>query len=210
MGLTLIGGDEPYLIDNSKRTLIGTFELADLNYMTSDVLDAEVLEHLFACPVMDDRRAALVRINHLKEADNDTFREYLKNPVGTLIIQFKEYDARSAFFQELCRKKLLILHNKEKLHSDQIQTFLVKQITHRGNKITPDALKALLERSCYQENDSMNLYVLLGYLNSLCALGNPVTKDMVCSIVPQYHNEDIFGIAKMILAKDIEGLTILQ
>lgn len=208
MKIELIGGDEPYMIDMRRKQLIRKLQMPDLNFYKSDVLDEKVLEHLQTCPIVDEEKVAFVRLEHLREADNSLFPKLSALTSGLLIIQFQDYDGRSSFFKEVKAKGLVKLYLKENYSDKQVQDYLTKIAGNKGISFEAGAMELLLSRTCYRENEDVNLYTLIGYIKSLSALGNPIRKEHVCAIVTEYHSEDVFGIAKMILSKDLNGLRL--
>lgn len=205
MSVVLIGGDEPYLIDAKRKSLIGTMQMPELNFMSSEVLDASVVNHLTTYPVVDERRVALITVQKLDEINNSFFEECCSIQDGLLIAVFHTYDGRSSFYKEMNKKGLLHLCTKQKAFPS-LSNFLIKRAQAAGVVFQKGAVEEFLRRVDYLENDGVNIYTLLGYLESLKALNNSITCDDVMAVVPEYVREQIFNIVDMIQKKNLDGL----
>ena len=87
-------------------------------------------------------------------------------------------------------------------------SFLMKRAEKMGVTFQNDVLQEFLQRINYLENEGVSIYTIIGYLESLAALGSTVTSDAVASVVPAYQSEKVFGIVDLILAKDLSGLCV--
>ena len=139
--------------------------------------------------------------------DNQFLQEYLDAPEGQLIVRFKDYDGRSALFKKMRKLGCLELCTKESV-VQSLRGFVLKKATQKGFCFEDVALDLFLQRLDYAENEEVNLFTVLGYMKSLSALGKVVTQEMVCTVVPAHFNENVFGIARMIVAGDVDGLKV--
>ena len=206
MSVVLIGGDEPYLVDVKRKSLIGKMQMPELNLLSTELLDETVLDHLTTCPVMDEQRLAVVTVEKLADADNEFFKECLDAVNGLLIVLFRSYDGRSAFFKQVQKDGLLHLCTKQEA-APSLGQFLLKRAAKSGVSFQEGAIAELLRRVDYLENDSVNIYTLLGYLESLKALNTSITVEDVKTIVSEHAREQVFGIVDMIQNKNLHGLT---
>lgn len=205
MSIVLIGGDEPYLIDAKRKSLIGTMQMPELNFMNSEILDSSVVNHLTTYPVVDERRVALLTVQKLDEINNSFFEDCCSMQDGLLIVVFHTYDGRSSFYKEMNKKGLLHLCTKHKAFPS-LSNFIVKRAQAAGIVFQKGAVEELLRRVDYLENDEVNIYTLLGYLESLKALSNTITCENVMAVVPEYVREQVFNIVDMIQKKNLDGL----
>ena len=104
MSVIFIGGDEPYLVDAKRKSLIGEMQMPELNLLTTEVLNESVLDHLDTYPVIDEKRVAVVTVEKLADANNDFLQECRSTSNGLLLVVFKTYDGRNAFYKELKKK----------------------------------------------------------------------------------------------------------
>lgn len=206
MSIVLIGGDEPYLIDVKRESLIGTMQLPELNFMSTEMLDASVAAHLATCPIMDERRVAVVTVQKLEEIDNPFFAECRNIQGSLLIVVFHSYDGRNTFYKQMNKEGILHLCTKQKAFPS-LSNFLLKRAEKAGLVFQNGAMEELLRRVDYLENDGVNIYTLLGYLESLKALNNSITCENIKAIVPEYVREQIFSIVDLIQKRNLKGLT---
>ena len=207
-GIYFIGGSEPYLVDCQKISLIGKFSVRELNYMESTSFTEEVFQFLHMYPIGDDRKVVYITVGNLSEMDTPLFREYQKNPsvFGRLVIRFLAYDARRTFYKELKKEGLLQLFDKESA-TLKLSEFIEKRAAKKGVSFSDkEALALFLERENYANREDITLYNLMGDLNNLIALGNPITQENICLVVPDNVKDNVFGIAGQIVKRDIFGL----
>ena len=205
MSVVFIGGDEPYWVDTKKQALIGTLQMPELNLLLTESLDPSVVDHLNTYPVIDDKRVAVVTVDKLTDASNDSLKECMENENGLLVVIFKSYDGRNSFYKELKKEGRLLLCNKQDA-APSLPSFLVKRAAKIGSCFEENALQEFLQRMSYVENEGINIYTVIGYLESMAALNPNITVENVRAIVPAYQSEKIFGIVDMLLAKDLSGL----
>ena len=101
MSVVFIGGDEPYWVDAKKQSLIGVLQMPELNLLQTEILDQSVVEHLNTYPIIDSQRVAVVAVDKLTDANNDSLKECIENENGLLVVTFKSYDGRNSFYKEL-------------------------------------------------------------------------------------------------------------
>ena len=206
MSIVLISGDEPYLIDVKRESLVGTMQLPELNFMSTETLDASVVAHLTTYPVIDKRRVALVTVQKLEEINNPFFEECRNIQDSLLIVVFRSYDGRNTFYKQLDKEGIIYLCTKQKA-LPSLSNILLKRASKAGIVFQKGAMEELLKRVDYLENDGVNIYTLLGYLDSLKALNNSITCESIQAVVPAYIREQVFGVVNLIQKRNIEGLT---
>ena len=207
MSVIFIGGDEPYLVDAKRKSLIGEMQMPELNLLTTEVLNEAVLDHLDTCPIVDEKRVAVVTVEKLADADNDFLNECRSTSNGLLLVVFKTYDGRNAFYKELKKNGDLVLCNKQDA-APSLASFLMKRAEKMGVTFQNGILQEFLQRINYLENEGVNIYSIIGYLESLAALNPIITSASLSAVVPSYQSENVFGIVDLILAKDLSGLRI--
>lgn len=205
MSVIFIGGDEPYLVDAKRKSLLGDLQMPELNLLTTEILDEAVLDHLNTYPVIDDKRVAVVTVEKLADADNDILKECMGISDALLLVIFKSYDGRNTFYKELKKSGVLFLCNKQEA-AKSLSSFLLKRAEKIGVIFQDCVLQEFLQRMDYMENDGVNIYTIIGYLESMAALGSTITSESVEAAVPAYQSENVFGIVDLILSKDLPGL----
>jgi len=207
-GIYFIGGSEPYLVDCQRIALVGKLSVKELNFLETDVFDTEVINFLNTFPMGDDRKVVYLTIEDLSELDVKVFHSYKKkpSPFGCLIVRFRKYDARKSFYKTLKEEGLLQLFDKESV-AFKLSEFITSRAAKMGATFADDSvLNTFIERENYANQDSVTLYNILGDLKNLASLSSVITMEAVCSLIADNEKDNVFGIAKLIVNKDISGL----
>lgn len=202
-----IGGNESYLIDRQKTILIGKLNEPALNYMEAAGFDENVVMFLNSYPIGDVRKVAYVVVDNISECDLPLFRAYLENDstFATLIVRFREYDSRKAFYKWLAKGNLIHLFNKEQASAEL--TALVKKLADENGAIfTQGALTEFLRRENYDNREDITIYNILNDLKNLITYNKQITLQNVQLLVPENEQDKRFGLARMIAKGDIVGL----
>lgn len=207
--IKILLGNEPCLIDYQKRKFIHGISIPELNLKTADVFTEDIIDFLRSCPIIDSFKAAVINLDDLRDLDTPVFAGYRNAPVkdSALVVTAREYDARTSFFKSCSRDGLLEIHDKKEA-INWIPSLLSKKAAKRGVSFSGNALSVFMEQENYIEREDITLYTLLNDLNSLTALGNPVTEDMVHYFMKKNQVNDVFGVASMVARRDTAALRL--
>lgn len=206
--ISILCGNEPYLIDCQKLSLIGKLALPELNFMETSSIHEDVFLFLRTMPIEDTRKVVFMDLENLSELDCPLFHTYKKKPssCGCLIVRVRKYDGRKTFYKELKKEGYIQVFDKD-MAVLKLPEFIEKRLIKKGNSFdSKGTLELFMEHENYANREDITLYNILGDLNNLMALGNPITAEMVKSVVPLHEKDNMFGLAKLIQQKDIAGL----
>ena len=201
--LKIMIGNEPYMIDCLTRKEC-KLQYPDFNLLKSNSFGAAEDEFLSGYPMMDDKRVLLLSLKELDSLKGTYFEKWASDmeTQNVIVVKVSEYDARKAFYKECVKKGLVVSCSKKDLNPS-----IVALLKKRAKDAVPDSvLESMVKRVGYLENDAVNMYTLIGYLNMLLSLGESVTMELMESVVPAYFKEDVFSLAKLICSKNIQGL----
>lgn len=206
--VTVLLGDEPYLMDCQINKLTKELAFPELNLMMADSVTEDVRYFLSTYPAMDDYKVFILKLSHLKELDQSFLDEFLKDTTtNRFVICATDYDAKSSYYKKMKGLNLITFCSKEEA-AKALPSFLTKITAKKGASFEEDALNLFIERTGYVDNPSMNLYSMVGYIDSLIALNRSISKSMVEENVPAFYQENVFAIAKLLMNKDMEALRI--
>lgn len=207
MGVHLIGGDEPYLVDCQRISLVGRLEAPEMNYMEFDTLEEDVFTFLSTFPFMDTRKVAYVTVQDVAECDVPSFHSLLDEcpDYATLVVRFRNYDGRKNFFKQMKKCHCLSLYDKDQAIPG-LPAFVEKRATKLGAVFAPGALDEFLRRENYIERDDINLYNILEDLKNLVSLEKNISVENVVSLISENNKDNVFAIASLIRNCDIVGL----
>ncbi len=204
--ISILCGNEPYLIDCQKLSLIGKLALPELNLMETSSIQEDVFLFLRTIPITDRRKVVFVDLDNLSELDCPLFHAYKKKPSphGCLIVRARNYDARKVLYKELKKEGYIQVLDKDMV---ALSEFIQKRLVKKGASFDcSKTLELFMEHENYANREDITLYNILSDLNNLISLGNPITAEMVKSVVPLHEKDNMFGLAKLIQKKDIAGL----
>lgn len=202
----VISGNEPYMVDYRTKQAVGKLEVPELNFHQFDSFDESAVSFLAAAPLMDERRVALVRISHLKEIDNQYYHSFASSDSDNLlVVQARDYDARTTLFRNLKETGILELCNKSD-YVGLLSQFILNKASQYGVSFEDNVVEAMLRRCSYLDNEEMTIYVIAGYVESMAAISKTIDMPTMESVVPSYEKENRFALARMILDKNVKEL----
>lgn len=209
MGIHVLYGKEPYLIDYNKAKYVDMISVPEINLGYFEEWSDNVIRFLMTYPILDQVRVAIVTCKSFKSlGDGDSFEKYLKSPspMGELVIIIKDVDKRCSLYKRLNKMPNVLVECDKLVDARKLQHFLVSEIKKRGGEMSQNAYTLFLRRENYIDRDDINLYNLLSDIDRLIAYDRIITEDTVRLLVKENLTENIFGIAKMIQNKDTVSL----
>lgn len=203
--VTIIYGAEPWLSDHYREREIG-----GMDYVRATSFSSKEALYLKTQLLFDEPRVCLV-LDSVKDI-SDKLMEYVKDPVkdSSLIIQLKEYDARSKAFKRLISCDGIELIECKRYSEKQYYAFLKGRIESAGKRISTEAFTTLARRIGYDKDDEVTLYTVENLLDNLInASDEEITSELVEDIVPLKNAVDRFGIAPLISKGEKEKIISL-
>lgn len=202
----VISGNEPYMVDYNTKTTIGAFELPELNFHSFDGYDESVTSFLSSPAFGDERRVALVKVANLKEVDTPSFNSFIASGSNNLlVIQAKDYDARTSFYRKLRGDGMVELCNKDD-YEDMLPRFIHSKASQFGAVFEDGVVEDMLQRCSYVDNEEVTISVIAGYVEGMAVLSKHITMETMRSMVPSYEKENRFALAKMIMDRNVPEL----
>lgn len=204
--IKILIGNEPYMIDCMARKE-SKLEFADFNLLKSSSFGEEEDLFLSSCPMMDDKRVLILSLKKLDDLKGECFDKWLGNTEtpNVILVKVSEWDARTSFYKECSKKGLFVSCSKKDLYNS-IASVIQKGVASKGAVMDNSVIESMLKRAGYLENEEVNMYTIMGYVNTLLSLEKNVTMELMESVVPSFYKEDAFCLAKLICSKDVKGL----
>ena len=206
--IKVLYGEEVYCVWFKKHKYIDSIENKDFNVAEFDEFSQDTLEYLRTIPMMSEKKACLVSVADLKDVDNKYFNEYLESPEDNadLIILPQKVDARTKFYKAL-QKADYIEEHKKLPTNDDVKKMVAFFLKPYGAQIREDACAELLDRLNYTDKKSnITLWDVKQVVENLAQTSTEIDKALVEKLVEKNESENVFGLIKMILNKDIAGI----
>ena len=204
--IRILIGDEPYWIHCEIQKMIHQIENPEVNLMRGDKLTEAVYTFLNSFAFLPGKKAAVITLSDLSEADTPDFASFQCPEENILIIRAYEYDAKKTFYKEMKKKGYITLCSKSTV-GKKLESFIRKKAEEKGVTFTDDAFKELLMRENYLEAEEVTCYSILADLDSLAAVSEgSVTTELVERIVEEHYKGNPFVVAEMISTGNIRGL----
>lgn len=196
--IKMLCGDEPYLIQKEKESVVSTVLEPDFNLSAYQKFDAEVYDVCFTYPVVEDKRVVVVDADTFSVINNDAFKKYLDEPSDfcDLVVIIRNADFSSAFAKSL--KKNLTVCDKLKQEGD-LKREVLSKVSKAGARISDDALAEFIKRQNYFERSDINLHSVMNDLQTLLDLSREISLDMIKSHVKNHDIGNVFLLSKLLL-----------
>ena len=195
-------GNEPYVVAKRKAKIVNALADKQMNFQQFDgKFDVDVYNSCLLYPFMEDKRVVLLDIESLGSLDNPAFEEYLANPVVTtdLLIICKNVDKRVKLYKKL--KSLDVLVECNKLDGDTLKKAILCELSSKGGAIQELALAELIKRLDYENDEAVNMFTIVGYLDNMLAIDKGITLEMVKKYVPKHEEANVFALSKLLLGE---------
>ena len=198
--VTLLYGNEPYVILKRKAKIVDRLQNKQMNFQRFEgKFDTEVYNSCIAYPFLEDKRVVLLDIESLGAIDCPLFDEYISKPVDStdLLIICKNIDKRVKLYKKL--NSLGILVQCDKLDNETLKKAILCELSKKGGNIQGLAMAELVKRLNYENEDSVNMFTIIGYIDNMLAIDKGITLEMVEKYVPKYEEANVFALSKLLL-----------
>lgn len=199
--IKVIYGDEPYIVDETAKKLIGQakeeFRLSTFAFWSDEIPTILNSISLFGEPVI------VVNCDSLPATD-DFVSLVQRGTDGCLIVIAKSVDKRTNIYKLLHKQNLLIECCKPSLND--ACRFAEQRASLLGLKIDKDAASCLISRLGYADDASVNLYtvdIAVKQLYFLGLEGNITKTDVICH-VPENIVCKVFDLFNALLRGDMQ------
>lgn len=206
MSIQYVMGDEPYWVDSEIRKAVEGVN-PEIDLLKADQLNEEVLQFLNSFSFIGVRRAAIVTVGDLSEADKPILKGFRCPADAELVIRARAFDQRKTFFKEIKKAGLVTLCTKAAL-GRKLDAFLMKKAQELGIQFAEGAFSEFLFLENYQDAEEVNCYSLIEDLRSLAGASEDgmVDEELVKRLIPSHHQGNPFVVASMIQSGNVKGL----
>lgn len=219
--LTLITGDEAYLIDHLTKYIAEHFLLntyVDFNLtMIDHLVDIdEVLSVGMTLPFFDERRLIVFQnsglLKSLKDEQEEKFIKLIHDMPSHLFIVFseKELDKRKRTYKALSKSADVVV--VEKLNRQELVKWIVKRFKTYEKEVDLHVVNYFIEMINYLDVDNnKNLYDLDNMIRMICGVQGKITEKTVNQYVDIPIEHNIFKLMDAISSRKMsEAITILN
>ncbi len=211
--ITLITGDEVYLIDNLIKYIGETYLMPsylDFNYSIYDqITDMDtVVGTANTLPFFDDKRIVLFQnsgvLKSSKDEQEDKLLDLLKNIPDHLYVIFAEVeiDKRKKTYKYLSKHSQIV--NVEKLSRQELVKWISKRFKTYEKDISLHILNYLIEMINYlEESSDKNLYDVDNIIRMLSGLDSEITEEVINQYIEVPIEQNIFKMMDAISTKEI-------
>ncbi|GAB6109565.1 DNA polymerase III subunit delta [Fusibacter bizertensis] len=218
--VTLINGDESYLIDNLTKYIADNFLLQaylDFNLTIIDgIMDIDSIESIaMTLPFFDEKRIILFQNSGLLKAIKDEQEEKLINFINQLpehlIVIFveTELDKRKKIYKQI--SKIADLVTVDRLSRQELVKWCAKRFKLYNKEVDLHVINFLIEMVNYLEPEAdKNLYDMDNTIRMLAGISGQVTESVIRQYVDIPIEHNIFKMMDAMSSKHIsDALTIL-
>jgi DNA polymerase-3 subunit delta len=223
--LYLLFGNEPFLINETKRLIVEhalNEEELDFNLSQFDLEEIPVekaLEEAETLPFMGEKRVVFLhnpvfltteKSKSKVEHQIASLERYIQNPAPYSVIvlsaPYEKLDERKKITKELKRRAVVV--ETKKLNEQELKSWVHDKVRAAGKKIDEEALRTLLELAgtnlmlLNSEVDKMLLYI---------GQDDIITKETVELLVSKSLEQNVFTLVELVLQRRIsESVSMLQ
>ncbi|WP_374721709.1 DNA polymerase III subunit delta [Peribacillus tepidiphilus] len=223
--LYLLFGNEPFLINETKRLIVEhalNEEELDFNLSQFDLEEIPVekaLEEAETLPFMGEKRVVFLhnpvfltteKSKSKVEHQIGSLERYIQNPAPYSVIvlsaPYEKLDERKKITKELKRRAVVV--ETKKLNEQELKSWVHDKVRAAGKKIDEEALRTLLELAgtnlmlLNSEVDKMLLYI---------GQDDIITKETVELLVSKSLEQNVFTLVELVLQRRIsESVSMLQ
>lgn len=203
MPISVITGNEPYIIDKMVSKVKEQVKFPEMNLTIGEQLNEDMRDIIMSMPMVDEKRIVILSLDEIKGSDSDELLKIAKLVPDTtdFVIVSGNIDKRSAFYK-FAKKEMLKECNK--LTETQLQRFVFDILKERNGKITSSAYSLLIKHINYLEDPAVSLYTVEIYVRQLMYLSTIITDYEVTKVVPESSSEKIYMLTKAILSENQE------
>lgn len=223
--LYLLFGNEPFLINETKRLIVEhalNEEELDFNLSQFDLEEIPVekaLEEAETLPFMGEKRVVFLhnpvfltteKSKSKVEHQIASLERYIQNPAPYSVIvlsaPYEKLDERKKITKELKRRAVVV--ETKKLNEQELKSWVHDKVRAAGKKIDEEALRTLLELAgtnlmlLNSEVDKMLLYI---------GQDDIITKETVELLVSKSLEQNVFTLVELVIQRRIsESVSMLQ
>lgn len=197
--ITLIYGNEPYLMDVEKKKIFTGNPLDENNVSSLE----EVWRLVYMPALMQEKRRIALELETL--GADEKFENFLhtmvENPstVSKVFVFAKAVNKNTKVFKLMQKHFHVTVCNK--LTEEKLRAFICREIQSAGGQITKDAYRIFAERLSYASRDECSLYTVKTVIQQILqASGGSITPEIVSQFLPETIEEKVYKISSYVVA----------
>lgn len=219
--LTLISGDEIYLIDNlikyiTENFLMPAYSDFNLTFVESNTDMDQVLQTGITLPFFDSRRLIIFNktgfLKSAKEEQEEKLLQFLKNipEYTTLIFYENDVDKRKKLYKYLSKEAEQVV--VERLTRPELNKWILKKFASYQKEISQHALNYLIEMLNYLEPEAnKNLYDVDNAIRMLAGNSIAIDEKLINQYIEVPIEHNIFKMMDAISSRQmLEAIKILN
>lgn len=219
--LTLITGEEVYLIDNLIKYMTEQFLNASYLDFNLTIIDGpqdvdQIISTGMTLPFFDERRIILFQnsglLKSMKEEQEDKFVKFIQDLPSHLVLIFNEsdLDKRKKGYKAL--SKVADLVTVERLTRPELSKWIAKKFSGYQKDVDLHAVNYLIEMLNYLDpENNKNLYDVDNTIKMLSGVSEPITEAVINKYVEVPIENNIFKLMDAISAREMsEAITVLN
>ena len=200
--MIILAGNEPYYITLAieKKTKDVLYKEMNVRRFVDSDDETSIIDALNVVPFMAPERIVILQYSDKIVVSDKLMEAFNSVPDTTiLIITGKSIDKRSSFYKAHSKQ----ITACEKLTEQRAWEYVQYLVKKEHSRISTDAMKELVRRSGYLENDDITMYALENMVKQLCFLGD-ITLDNVCALIPQTASGKAYDLTGMLCRKETD------
>lgn len=200
--MIILVGNEPYYIARSidQNTKDVLYKEMNVQRFAASDDETSIIGALDVVPFMAAERVVILEYPDKIAVSDKLMRAFKSIPDTTkLIVTGKSVDKRSVFYKEYGKQ----ITPCEKLTEQRAWEYVQHLVKREHSRITTNAMKELVRRSGYLENDDVTMYALENMVKQLSFLGD-ITFENVCALIPQTASGKAYDLTGMLCRKETD------
>lgn len=210
MSVSVIYGDEPYVIDSKLKEIKKQIQCPELNLSYYDELTEDVVSSIEMTPFLDEKRVVILTLDEIKGSDE--LLQLVKSVPSTteFVIIGNSIDKRSKLYKYFKSQNMLFECNKVQMNV--FKKFVFRFLEQKNVKMTEPAYVLLCSALNYVECLDVNLYTVEIYLEQLvygCS-NNMITEIDIKNIISSNVSNSIFYLLDALVTNDVSKVFSLS
>lgn len=195
--MTIIHGNEPYLIDYEILKIKQQYQETAVYYEWTTEL-----EEALCCPsIFSKKKAVILKLIELQE-----HMEPLWDAACDVYLIIEKLDKRRKIYKKFSNCHLVTCN---KLDIMSFNKFILREFSRCAMNIKEDAFTLFVNRIQYQENDSVNLYMVQNYVRQICFAAQADTMqfvniDLINAFLAENVSEHIYHLTNALFQKNAQ------
>lgn len=189
--ITLVYGNEPYLIQQYKKKIVREVKEPNLNLKEVESWDKDLMTFVSSYSFTDDPKILIIKNDTLDHAISEEFLKQIKYLSNfNIYIMVDSVDKRKENYKKIKTNGTIIVKDK---NIKDLETVVVSFLRKNNCYIKREVYDVLCDRINYFKED-MNLYFVVDYLKKLIMVNGEIKIEDIKKIIAKNEEEKIFEV----------------